>query len=239
MKATIPDRTLVIVPAYNEAKTIANIVREIWQAEVGVDILVVNDASLDNTSEVARATGAKVLDLPVNLGIGGAMMTGFNYAVRQGYDIAMQVDGDGQHNPIYLERVLEPIISGTADMVIGSRFMGGRGYTSTTTRLVGIRLFAWLIGQATNRRFSDPTSGFRAYNREALKFVARHYPQDFPEPESIVLMIRNGFRVKEVPVEMRERLGGISSVRPLKAGYFVASNALAIIISVLKGRKRS
>ena len=228
----------IIIPAYNEEATLAGVISEVRQLSIMADLVVVNDASRDRTAQVARVAGVPVLNMPINLGIGGAMTAGFNYVVRGGYDVAMQLDGDGQHDPRYVERVLEPVLKGEADMVIGSRFMGGHGYTSTTTRLLGIRLFSWLIGQVTNRRISDPTSGFRVYNREALEFVARHYPQDFPEPESIVMMIRNGFRLKEVPVEMRGRLGGISSVRPLKAGYFVASNAIAIGVSVLKARKR-
>lgn len=228
----------IIIPAYNEEATLEKVISEIRGSGVRADIVVVSDASRDRTALLAEQMGVTVLELPINLGIGGAMTTGFNYAVRHGYDIAVQLDGDGQHDPSFLGRVLAPILFGGADMVIGSRFLGGRGYTSTTTRLIGIRLFSYLIGLATNRRISDPTSGYRAYNREALNFVSRFYPQDFPEPESIVVMLRNNFRVKEVVVEMRHRLGGISSVRPLKAGYFVVSNAIAIMVGMIKARKR-
>jgi glycosyltransferase involved in cell wall biosynthesis len=231
-------RICIIIPAYNEGDTVVSVIRDVRQQQTGAAIVVVNDASNDQTARKARLEGVDVLDLPINLGIGGAMTAGFRYAVRNGYDVAVQLDGDGQHDPAFLERVLEPVLKGRADMAIGSRFLGGRGYTSTTTRLLGIRFFGYLIGLATNKRFSDPTSGYRAYNRAALEFVAKYYPQDFPEPESIVLMLKNGFKIKEVSVEMRERLGGISSIRPLKAGYFVVSNALAIGISVLKSYKR-
>lgn len=231
-------RICIIIPAYNEEATLARVLQEIRTHVPNANLVVVNDSSADGTSEIAHGLGVSVLDLPINLGIGGAMQTGFKYATRNGYDIAMQVDGDGQHDPKYIKRVLEPILAGKADFVIGSRFLERIGYTSSFIRLFGIRFFAILIGIMTNQRIFDATSGFRAYNREALVFAARHYPSDFPEPESIVLFLRNRFRIKEVPVVMRERLGGVSSVRVAKGIYFVASNALAIVISAFKRRVR-
>lgn len=227
----------VIIPAYNEEETLPRVIREVRRSAAKADIVVVNDASRDKTAHIARSEGVALLDMPINLGIGGAMTAGFNFADREGCEIVLQIDGDGQHDARFIRNVIKPIVSGEADVVIGSRFMGEHGYTSTAFRLLGIRLFTFLIGLATNRRITDPTSGFRAYNRKALEYVALHYPQDFPEPESIVLMLRRGLKVKEVPVVMRERLGGRSSVRPLKAGYFVASNAIAIAVSVLKSQR--
>lgn len=231
-------RICIMIPAYNEEAALAKVIDEVRQCGIVVDIVVMSDASRDRTAEIACGEGVPVLDLPINLGIGGAMQTGFKYAFRNNYGAAMQLDGDGQHDPRFIGTLLEPILRGEADMVIGSRFMGEGGYKATPMRFIGMWIFSYLIGLVTNRRITDPTSGYRAYNAEAMQFAARYYPQDFPEPESIVLMIRNGFRLKEVPVVMRERLSGLSSVRPLKAAYFVASNALAIIITGIKRKKR-
>lgn len=228
-------RICIIIPAYNEAATLPRVIRNIQQQRISkADIVVVNDASSDTTSAVAQQNHALVLDLPINLGIGGAMQAGLKYAHRHNYDIAMQVDGDGQHDPKYIARVLAPILEGTADVVIGSRFLKKIGYTSSLVRLFGIRFFAWLIGMMTNQRIYDATSGYRAYNKRALGFAAKHYPSDFPEPESIVQFLRNGFRIKEVSVVMHSRQGGVSSVRISKGIYFVASNTLAIIITTFK-----
>lgn len=228
----------IIVPAYNEEETLLDVVTSIRKYCPEAALLVVNDASTDNTSAVAHTAGVRVLDLPINLGIGGAMQTGFKFAVRHGYDIAMQVDGDGQHDPRFIPDLLAPLFAGTADMVIGSRFLRPVGYTSSLLRLFGIRLFAYLIGLVTNKRIFDSTSGYRAYNRTALEFAAQHYPSDFPEPESIVTFLRNGFRLKEVPVIMQRRGGGVSSVRVGRGIYFVLSNAIAILVSGLKRRLR-
>lgn len=227
-------RICIIIPAYNEAATLAGVIADIQVHAPGADLVVVNDASQDDTGHVARRVGVPVLDLPINLGIGGAMQTGFVYAYRNGYDIAMQVDGDGQHDPKHIPDVLAPIQKGMADVVIGSRFLERIGYTSSFIRLFGIRFFAWLIGIMTNKRIFDATSGFRAYNKRALAFATWHYPSDFPEPEAIVQFLRNGFRIREVPVVMRERQGGISSVKVTKGVYFVATNALAIMITTFK-----
>lgn len=237
-KKTTDSSLCVIVPAHNEEKTIVSVIHKIRHVAPGAAIVVVNDGSTDNTKLEAEKTNTIVLDLPINLGIGGAMQTGFKYAVREGYQMAMQVDGDGQHDPQFIPNVLEPLKTRAADMVIGSRFLQPIGYTSSFIRLFGIRFFAWLIGMVTNKRIFDATSGYRAYNRRALEFAARHYPSDFPEPESIVTFLRNGFRIKEVPVIMKARQGGVSSVRPFKGMYFVISNAIAIVLSGFKHKLR-
>lgn len=231
-------KVCIIVPAYNEESSLAEVVQSIHRYYPMADVVVVNDASTDNTKEVASSLNVPVLDLPINLGIGGAMQTGFIYAVRKGYDMAMQVDGDGQHDPRFIPEIIDLLEKNQADIVIGSRFLKRVGYTSSFMRLFGIRLFAYLIGLVTDKRIYDSTSGFRAYNRSALEFAARHYPSDFPEPESIVTFLRNGFRIREVSVAMRPRTTGISSVRPFKAAYFVVSNAIAIVLSGFKEKVR-
>ncbi|MDP3997117.1 MAG: glycosyltransferase family 2 protein [bacterium] len=239
MAINIQKKICIIVPAYNEEGFLAEVVGDIRKYCPEAQIVVVNDASSDSTKLVAWSQRVPVLDLPTNLGIGGAMQTGFLYAVRNGFDVAMQVDADGQHDPRFIPVLLEALGERGADMVIGSRFLERVGYRASFMRLFGIRFFAWLIGMMTNRRVYDATSGYRAYNKEALNFVAKYYPSDFPEPESIVIMLRNGFKIKEVPVVMKHRQAGTSSVRPLKGTYFVVSNAVAIIISAFKRRLRS
>jgi glycosyltransferase involved in cell wall biosynthesis len=236
--STVGQKVCIIIPAFNEEHSLQGVIESIRYYAPDADLVVVNDASTDATSTIARRLDVPVLELPINLGIGGAMQTGFKYARRRGYDIAMQLDGDGQHDPKHMAQVLEPLRRGKADMVIGSRFLTPVGYTSSFLRLFGIRFFAWLIGMMTNRRIFDATSGYRAYNKQALAFASQNYPSDFPEPESIVQFLRNGFRIKEVSVAMRSRQGGVSSVRFSKGIYFVASNTLAIIITTFKRKVR-
>ena len=231
----------IIIPAYNEAASVGRVVDQVRQVAPQAHLIVVNDASSDGTAAVAQQKGVPVLDLPINLGIGGAMQTGFKYAYRNGYDVAMQLDADGQHDPKFIPDLLRVLSEDRADMVIGSRFLQPVGYKASFLRLFGIRLFAWLIGLVTNKRIFDSTSGFRAYNRLALEFVARHYPSDFPEPESIVTMLRNGFRLQELPVVMSSRQAGQSSLGSdlgFRAAYFLISNAIAIVMSGFKERLR-
>ena len=232
------NRLAIIVPAYNEESCIKNSLQAIRNACPEATIIVVNDASSDNTKKIAKTMSIILLDLPINLGIGGAVQTGLKYAARNNFDIAMQVDSDGQHDPIFIKPILEILEKDEADMVIGSRFLNRVGFKSSPMRILGIRIFSYLIYLVTNKYIYDSTSGFRAYNKKTLAFAARHYPSDFPEPESIVMFLHNGFRLKEIPVIMRERQGGISSVKPLKAVYFVFSNSIAILISALKAKKK-
>jgi len=231
-------KVCVIIPAYNESGAIKRVVTSVKHSYPPGDIIIVNDASTDNTGAIAETLGVPVLHLPINLGIGGAMQTGFKYAVKKNYDIAIQVDGDGQHDPAYIPNLLKPLYEGKADIAIGSRFLHADSYRSSFMRLIGIRFCSYLISLATNKYIHDSTSGFRAYNKEALRFAAIHYPPDFPEPESIVTFLRNEFRVKEVPVAMQRRQSGISSIRPLKGTYFVASNSIGIIMSSFKKKTR-
>jgi glycosyltransferase involved in cell wall biosynthesis len=233
-------RVLVIVPAFNESENIRAVVASIRSAATEltqdtIDIAVVNDGSVDQTAAVARDAGAYVLDLPFNLGIGGAVQTGFKFAHDLKYDAAVQIDGDGQHDPKYLGAVLEPLRSGSADVVIGSRFMQNNGgFRSTSMRRMGIRIFRWVNSMILRQRMTDNTSGFRSYNHTALAVVAEHYPTDYPEPESAVMLGKAGFRIVEVPVRMRERQGGQSSITFWRSGYYMIKVLLAILMSALR-----
>ncbi len=227
-------KTLVIIPAYREATVIGEVIRDVRRARPDVDIVVVDDASPDRTGHRAREAGAPVLTLPVNLGIGGAVQTGFKYAVAHGYEAAVQVDGDGQHDPAELETVLAPLIAGEADLVIGSRFLADTGYRAPLARRMGMILFSAVAHRAMNQRITDTTSGFRALNRRALLYLARNYPADFPDAETLVLLKRAGFRIREVSVRMRPRLSGKSSTTPLKSLYYPFKQLLSILVVVLR-----
>jgi len=198
------------------------------------DVIVINDASDDNTSLIVKAAGFPVIDLSANLGIGGAMQTGYLYACNQDYDIAVQLDGDGQHDPLYIEKIIAPIINGEADMVIGSRFIAHDGFQSTMLRRLGIGFFRKFISLLTGAKFTDPTSGFRACNKLIIAHFARYYPFDYPEPETLVTMRRNGYRLLEIPVMMYERMGGSSSIQSLKTLYYMIKVTMAIMIEMIK-----
>ncbi len=228
-------KILVILPAYNECRNVGQTVRELKSLDFFFEILVIDDGSKDTTAQEASAAGAAVISLPFNLGIGGAVQTGFLYALRHGYDIAVQVDGDGQHDAQYLKTILAPVLSGDADIVVGSRFVGPfLGWRSSPVRRVGIYFFAWLISGLTGFRVTDPTSGFRAFNAPVIKAFAENYPQDFPEPESIMSAKRLGFRLIEVPVQMRKRAHGHSSIRYFQTLYYMIKVTIAILLSMLK-----
>ena len=198
------------------------------------DIVVVNDGSTDSTADVARAQGAGVIDLSHNLGIGGAMQTGYKHAMDKGYDIAIQFDGDGQHRADQVEMLVKPLLAGEADMVIGSRFLGAKGYESTFTRLLGIKILSRVLTVLTGQKITDPTSGFRAANRGVMKFFSSNYPDDYPEPEAILLLHKAGFRMAEVPVLMKERESGSSSITAVRSVYYMFKVLLAILIDMLK-----
>ncbi|MEL7236380.1 MAG: glycosyltransferase family 2 protein, partial [Chloroflexota bacterium] len=198
-------RVLIIVPALNESGSIAGVVADIHSHVPGADVVVINDGSTDNTAEVATGAGAVVLNMPYNVGIGAAMQTGFKYAARQGYDIAIQTDGDGQHPPSQIPALVDVLCNTDADMVIGSRFIEDRGYQQSTSRRVGGVILSRVLKMSTGHTFTDPTSGFRASNRRTLELCARLYPHDYPEPEAIIIMHRAGLRVTEIPVTMAQR----------------------------------
>lgn len=224
-------RAIAILPAFNEEEAIAATIADLRAQAPELDVLVINDGSQDATSAAARAAGATVLDLPCNLGIGGAVQTGFKYATRKGYAIALQFDGDGQHLAAEIPKLLAPLLAGEANVTLGSRFLGDSAFRSTPVRRLGIYLFycvnSWLTGQA----ITDNTSGFRAYDREAIAFLAENYPTDYPEPEAVILLARNGFRLKEVAVEMRVRQGGRSSITALWSVYYMIKVMLAVLLA--------
>jgi glycosyltransferase involved in cell wall biosynthesis len=231
-------RVLIIVPAYNEQGNIQKTVEEIYSVGIPLAVLVVNDGSKDRTEQEARLTRASVISLPFNLGIGGAVQTGFQYARDKGFDIAVQIDGDTQHDPHFLGALLQPIVNNEAEMAIGSRFLPPFvGYRSSLIRRIGIHFFAHLISFLTDARITDPTSGFRAYNRRMIRLFADYYPQDFPEPEAIVVARRYKAKILEVPVQMRKRAAGSSSIRYLKTFYYMMKVTFAILLDKLKINK--
>jgi glycosyltransferase involved in cell wall biosynthesis len=229
-------KRVAIVPALNEEHSVARVIDELRAFDSGLDVVVVDDGSVDATAQVARAKGALVLRLPFNLGIGGAVQTGFRFAFENGYDIAVRVDGDGQHDPAQLGLVLDPVLRGEADIAVGSRFAddAARGYRSSRTRRVGIRLLAWVVSRIVGQRVTDATSGFQALNREGIALFARDYPHDYPEVEATVMVFRHRLRLREVPVEMRERGGGRSSITALRSIYYMVKVLLAIFVGLFR-----
>ena len=226
---------LAIVPAYNEEGSIAGVIDDLKNSGLALDVLVVNDGSRDQTSSVAMATGkALVVDLLKNLGIGGAVQAGFKFAARHHYRIAVQFDGDGQHLASEIGKLLAALEEGGANLVIGSRFLSKAGFRSTFSRRIGIRIFQLLNFLLIGRRITDNTSGFRAYDRRAIEFLAQNYPVDYPEPESVILLGRNGFAVAETPVLMRERREGASSISGLLSTYYMLKVMLACIMAALR-----
>jgi glycosyltransferase involved in cell wall biosynthesis len=237
--ATIRDdlmRVLAIVPAFNEQESLPALVSEIRAA--GYDVVVVNDASLDNTEQVARRTGAPVISLSNNLGIGGAVQAGFLYAVRLGYDIVVQVDGDGQHDAQQIPVILAPIIAGEADCVVGSRYHPAKpdvNYRTTLLRRIGMRFSTGILHAATGLRIEDTTSGFRALNRDAVRFFSRKYPSDHPEAEALLVLYQAGFRVVEVPITMRARMAGSSLFSLFRAAVYPLRVVVGFLGQVSKG----
>ena len=229
-------RVLIIIPAYNEAENIVDTVQGVVDA--GYDYVVLNDGSKDNTLSVCRANDINVIDLPQNLGIGGAVQTGHKYARDMDYDVDIQLDGDGQHDPAYLGKLVAEIQNG-ADLVIGSRFLEQtEGFQSTFMRRVGITWLSFWIKLLTGKRITDPTSGFRACGRRAVNLFAQSYPIDYPEPDSIAHALRLGMDVREVSVEMRERQGGVSSIGGFKSVYYMIKVTLAISVACMTRHTR-
>jgi glycosyltransferase involved in cell wall biosynthesis len=231
-----PPRTVVIIPAYNEEESLGHVISQVHSAVPFADVLVVNDGSTDATARIAQAHDCTVLDLPYNLGIGSAMQTGFLFARDHGYQVAVQVDGDGQHDPDEIADLLEVLAGGEVDVAVGSRYIEDRGYITPAVRRLGIVILAGVISLVTGQRFTDPTSGFRASNRAAICFCAENYPFDYPEPESVVLFRRAGLRVREAPATMNPRYGGQSSITPFRSGYYMVKVILAIVVGLLRQR---
>ena len=232
MEGTSP-HTLVVLPAYREERSIGGLVRSLRE-RFPYDVLVVNDGSTDGTADAAREAGAIVLDLPCNLGIGGAVQTAFLYAREHSYDAVVRIDGDGQHEVEDIPKVLEPILAGKADAVIGSRFLGETGYRGSIPRIFGIRFFRLLVNLTTGYRVTDPTSGFFAINRRLIEFYSNHYPSDYPEVDAYILMHRLKARTVEVPVRMYDRTEGISSITAFRAVYYMVKVTLSYLINCIR-----
>ena len=228
-------KKIAIIPAYNEKDSIVKTVNDILENAPGFDYVIVNDCSRDNTMDICRYNGFNVLNLPINLGIGGAVQTGYLYAYRKGYDIAVQFDGDGQHDAKYLNEMADFMVENEADMVIGSRFIDKEGFQSSKLRRAGIGYFTWLIKLLSGTTITDPTSGMRMCNRKTIEMFANEYPRDYPEPESTMRLLRHKRKVLEMPVRMRAREEGVSSISSFKSQiYYMIKVTMAIIIEKLR-----
>jgi glycosyltransferase involved in cell wall biosynthesis len=233
-------KKIAIVPAYNEEASLPAVLRSLRAEAADFDVVVVNDGSTDGTSAAARAfAGVKVVDLPENIGIGGAVQTGFLFARAGGYDLAVQVDGDGQHRPAEIAKIAAPVLSGDADAAIGSRFIAKPTFRGSPFRRAGIRLFQALNALLLGERITDSTSGFRAFNRRAIEVLSVTYPDDYPEPEAIYILKRKGLRIVEVPVEMADRAAGRSSIGFWHSLYYMVKVCLAIFVLLLRRDDRA
>ena len=228
-------RIAAIVPAYNEEEAISGVVKDIndlaQAQQLLIDVIVVNDCSKDSTSQVISKLNCIALNLPINLGIGGAVQTGFKYALDNGYDFAIQIDGDGQHPASEIPKIVKAAIDNDFDVVIGSRFISNEGFQSSVFRRVGINYFKWLNRLMVGIVVNDSTSGFRLINRKVLQIVAEYYPDEYPEPEAIIMYSLNKFKIGEVSVTMRERQGGVSSIGTFASVYYMFKVTLAIIFT--------
>ena len=228
---------LAVVPAYNESATIVAVIEALRQRAPRFDTVVIDDGSTDDTSARASRAGARVIKLPFNLGIGGAVQTGFVYALENGYDFLAQVDGDGQHDSIELERLIAAMQEQSVDMVCGSRFLSDdHRYPAPISRRTGIHIFAFLLSRIVGMRVSDPTSGFRLYNRRAIELFARDYPHDYPEVEAVLMLHHHRLSMYEVPVRMYTRGGGTSSIGTGKSAYYMVKVLLALLVGLARRR---
>lgn len=227
-------KKIAIIPAYNESASIVNTVSDILNKAPGFDYVVINDRSRDDTLKVCRENNLNVINLPLNLGIGGAVQTGYWYALENDYDIAVQFDGDGQHDAKYLNEMADFLVKSECDMVIGSRFIEKEGFQSSSARRFGIKYFSFLVKLLTGKKITDPTSGYRMGNRKIIEQFANAYPKDYPEPETVVAILDKGKKVKEMPVVMRAREEGVSSISLKKSVYYMIKVTLAMIIERIR-----
>jgi len=228
------NKILIIVPAYNEARAVGNVIDKIQRCLPHADVLVVNDGSSDSTSATSQQAGAMVLDLPYNMGIGAAMQTGYKFAHRMGYDIAVQCDGDGQHHPSQIKTLVEALINSDADMVLGSRYLSSRKFKSSVPRRLGMLVFSNVLSLIAGQKLTDTTSGFRVVNKEVIESFSLYYPDDYPEPEALVILHKEGFTIKEMPVSMSSRRNGSSSITAWKSTYYAFKVLLAIFVDLFK-----
>lgn len=233
-------KVLLIIPAYNEEENILETVNKIKQYSQEIDYIVINDGSTDNTEKILVQNNIKHIQLINNLGIGGAVQTGYKYAYENDYDIAIQFDGDGQHDTNCIQMICEPIINGQADMCIGTRYLdkSSSQFQSTFMRRFGSNIITFFIKLLCRKKITDPTSGFRAVNKKVIEEFAKSYPTEYPEPESTVSLLINGYKIQEVSVSMNERAGGVSSIRFWKSADYMIKVTLAIIIDSISLRKR-
>jgi len=227
-------KRIAIVPAKNEEGSIGRVIDEIRAFDPELEIVVVDDGSRDRTAAVAEERGAHVVRLPFNLGIGGAVQTGFRYAFEEGFRLAVRLDGDGQHDASQLGLLLEPVLADEADIAVGSRFAGQGGYQSSRPRRAGITILASTVSLLVRRRVTDPTSGFQALNRYAIGLFAADYPHDIPEVEAVLMLHKHRLRMVEVPVTMRERAAGHSSIGPFFAVYYMVKVLLALFVGLFR-----
>ncbi len=230
-------KKLIIIPAFNEAQNLDKVIGDIKQFARGFDYIIVNDCSTDNTLQLCKQKSYNVLNLSTNLGIGGCVQAGYKYAKEHGYEIAVQFDGDAQHNAKYINDMFQHLIERNVDMVIGSRFIEKSGFQSSKLRRVGIKFISFLIRVLVRKNITDPTSGFRMVNKSVIDSLCDYYPADYPEPESIVSVSRQGYKVSEIPVEMNERLNGESSINLTRSVYYMLKVSLAILIDTLKDKR--
>ena len=224
-------RVLVIVPAHNEEASLPGTLAEVRAKAPGMDVLVVDDGSRDGTSKAARAHDVPVVRHAVNLGVGGALQTGFRWAVERGYDVGVQLDADGQHDPGDLEALTEPVLRGDCDVAIGSRFVSRSGYRAPAGRRLGMLMFSGVVRMVLGQRIADTTSGFRAYGRPVMQVCQHEFPKDFPDAPLLIALVRRGFRLQEVPVTMRERQAGRSFYTLGKSLYYPYKNLLASLMA--------
>lgn len=227
-------KKLVIIPAFNESASIERTIGDLQNNSPEFDYVIINDCSTDDTLKVCQELGFNVIDLPVNLGIGGAVQTGYRYAMDNNYDIAVQFDGDGQHNAKYLEPMAKLLEEKDLSMVIGSRFITMEGFQSSGARRIGIKYFTLLIKCLTGKKITDPTSGLRMVNKSIIKLFAMDYPADYPEPESVVTLLKRGNKVEELPVIMNNRENGVSSISFYKSIYYMIKVSMAILIERIR-----
>lgn len=230
-------KILIVIPAFNEQNNILKVIRDVREHVRDCDIIVINDCSLDGTSSVAKkAEGVKVVDLPYNLGIGGAVQTGFKYAAAHGYEYAVQIDGDGQHMSKEVDTLYNTMIRTGSDVVIGSRFLDVQSFRTSWSRRLGIKVFYYLFRMLIRTKVTDGTSGFRMYNRKSIQLLSKHYSDDYPEPDAIIMLKKHGLRISEVGVEMRQREHGSSSITMIKSPYYMAKVIVSIFFSFIRTR---